>query len=183
MVTPHGLHIARSTLQVPLKGLRNIENLDDVIHTKRLLLVDCKSLSCAYCILDLLQRSAIHQGLNRERELYLSTIEIAPGKPIIIIGREVINFNAITNSLDLAKKCFPYAVLSLRGEIAVTKSHVNARLEGRIESFDAVGGQEEDALKVFKKSQEDANECVAADVLGLASLCNTASVVSPKTIV
>ena len=119
----------------------------------------------------------------RGREVYLSTIEIAPGKPIVIIGREVINFNAIANSLDLAKKCFPYAVLSLRGKIAVTKSHVNARLKGRIESFDAVGGQEEDALKVFKKSQEDADECVAANVLGLASFCNPASVLSLKTTV
>lgn len=54
MVTPHRLHIARSTLQIPLEGLRNIKYLDDVFHAEGFLLVDCESLSGTYCIFDLL---------------------------------------------------------------------------------------------------------------------------------
>ena len=45
-------------------------------------------------------------------------------------------------------------------------------LEGRIERFDAIGGQEEDALEVLQESKEDADECIAGNILGLASLCN-----------
>lgn len=49
-----------------------------------------------------------------------------------------------------------------------------AGLEGRIESFDAIGRQEEDTLEVFKESKEDANKGISANVLGLASLCTYA---------
>lgn len=49
---------------------------------------------------------------------------------------------------------------------------MNAGLKGRIESFDAVGGQEEDTLEVFKESKEDADKGISANVLGLASFCN-----------
>lgn len=48
---------------------------------------------------------------------------------------------------------------------------MDAGLEGGIEGFDAVGGQEEDALEVFQETKEDADEGVAGHVLGLASLC------------
>lgn len=106
----------------------------------------------------------------RVRDTYLSTIEIAPGKSIIVIGREVINLNAATNSLDLAEKGFPYAVLGLSSKFAVAESNVNAGLEGRIEGFDAVGSQEEYTLEVFQESKKYADECVSGDVLGLASL-------------
>ena len=53
MVTSHSLHIARSTLQIPLEGLGNIQHFDDVFHTERFLLVDREGLSGAYCVLDL----------------------------------------------------------------------------------------------------------------------------------
>ena len=82
-------------------------------------------------------------------DTHLSAIEIAPGKSIIVIGREVINLHAATDSLDFAKKGFPYAVFGLGSKFAIAKSNVDAGLEGRIEGFDAVGGQKEDALKVF----------------------------------
>lgn len=59
MVTPHRLNVARSPLQIPLKGLCDIEYLDDVFHTEWFLLVDCESLSCTYCILDLLQHVSL----------------------------------------------------------------------------------------------------------------------------
>lgn len=107
-------------------------------------------------------------------DTYLSTIKIAPSKPIIIICREVINLNAATNSLDLAEEGFPDTVLGLGSKFAVAESNVDAGLEGRIEGFNAVGGQEEDALEVFQETKEDADECVAGNVLWLASLCNTA---------
>ena len=51
---------------------------------------------------------------------------------------------------------------------------MNAGLKGRIESFDAVGGQEEDTLEVFKESKEDADKGISANVLGLASLYTNA---------
>ena len=147
-----------------------------MVHTKRFLLVDCESLSCAYCILDLLQDvSRTPRNLMRAHDTYLSTIEIAPSKPIIIVGRELINLNAATDGLDLAEEGFPDTVLGLGSKFAVAESNVDTRLEGRIEGFDAVGGQEEDALEVFQESKEDADECVSADVLGLASLCNCCS--------
>ena len=54
MITSHRLHIARSTLQIPLESLRNVKHLDDVFHTERFLFVDSKSLSCADRVFDLL---------------------------------------------------------------------------------------------------------------------------------
>lgn len=42
---------------------------------------------------------------------------------------------------------------------------MDAGLEGVIEGFDAVGGEEEDALEVFKEAEEDGDEGVAVDVL------------------
>ena len=47
---------------------------------------------------------------------------------------------------------------------------MDAGLEGRVKGFDAVGGQEEDTLEVFEESEEDADECIPCNVLGLASL-------------
>ena len=46
-----------------------------------------------------------------------------------------------------------------------------AGLEGGVEGLDAVGCEEEDALKVFQEAEEDGDEGVAAYVLGLACLC------------
>lgn len=109
----------------------------------------------------------------RAYETYLSTVKIAPSKSIIIIVGELINLNAATNSLDLAEESFPHAVLGLGIKFAIAESNVDAGLEGRIEGFDAVGGQEEDALEVFQETKENADEGVAGNVLGLASLCNT----------
>lgn len=47
---------------------------------------------------------------------------------------------------------------------------MDAGLEGWIESFNTIGGQEEDTLEVFKESKEDADKGISANVLGLASL-------------
>ena len=47
---------------------------------------------------------------------------------------------------------------------------MDTRLEGRIEGFYAVGGQEKDALEIFQESKEDADERISADILGPASL-------------
>lgn len=93
--------------------------------------------------------SATDPKSHEERDTYLSTIEVAPSKPIVIIGRELIDLNTATNSLDLAEEGFPYTVLGLGSKFAVAESNVDAGLEGRIEGFDAIGGQEEDALEVF----------------------------------
>lgn len=81
-------------------------------------------------------RPESHEG----RDTYLSTIEVAPSKPIVIIGRELINLNTATNSLDLAEEGFPDAVFGLGSKFAVTESNMDARLEGRIEGFDAICG-------------------------------------------
>ena len=96
---------------------------------------------------------------------------MAPSKPIIILVRELVNLNAATNSLDLAEKGSPNAVFGLGSKVAIAESDVDAGLEGWIESFDAIGRQEEDALEVFKESKEDADKGIPADVLWLASLC------------
>ena len=71
---------------------------------------------------------------------YLSTVEIPPGKPIVIIVREVVNLNTATDSLDLAEEGFPNALLGISSKVAVAESDVDAGLESRVESFDAVGG-------------------------------------------
>ena len=101
---------------------------------------------------------------------YLSPIKIPPRKPIIIIRRKSIHLDPAPNRLDLAEKSLPDAILSLGREFAITKSDMYAGLEGRVESLDAIGGEEEDALEVFQEAEEDADEGVAGDVLGLASL-------------
>lgn len=85
----------------------------------------------------------------RASDTYLSTVEITPGKPIIVLRGEVFNFNSLTDCLDLAEESLPYAVLGLGCKFAVAESNVDAGLEGRIKGFDTIGGQEEDALKVF----------------------------------
>lgn len=102
---------------------------------------------------------------------YLSTVEIAPSKPIIIIVRELFDLDAATDSLDLTEECFPDAVFGLGGKVTIAERNMDAGLEGRIEGFDAIGGQEEYTLEVFKKSKEDADKGISANVLGLASLC------------
>lgn len=85
----------------------------------------------------------------RASDTYLSTIKITPGKPIIVVGGEVFNLNPATDCLDLAEESLPYAILGLGCKFAIAESNVDAGLEGGIEGFDAVSGQEEDALKVF----------------------------------
>lgn len=47
---------------------------------------------------------------------------------------------------------------------------MDAGLEGGIKGFDAVGGQEEYTLEVFEESEEDTDECIPRNVLGLARL-------------
>ena len=84
--------------------------------------------------------------------------------------REVVNLNTATDSLDLAEEGLPNAPLGIGSKVAVAESDVDAGLESRVESFDAVGGQEEDTLEVFKESKEDADKGIPANVLGLASL-------------
>ena len=76
----------------------------------------------------------------KARGTYLSTVEIPPCKPIIIIAREVVNLNATTDGLDLADKGFPNAFLGLGCKVTVAQSDVDAGLKSRVESFDAVGG-------------------------------------------
>ena len=53
MITPHSLHIPRSTLQIALKGLGDIEHLDNVFHTEGFLLVDGEGLGGADGVFDL----------------------------------------------------------------------------------------------------------------------------------
>ena len=49
---------------------------------------------------------------------------------------------------------------------------MDAGLKGRIKGFDAVGGQEQDALEVFQESKKDADKCIPGNVLRLPSLCS-----------
>ena len=49
-------------------------------------------------------------------------------------------------------------------------------LKGWIESFNTIGGQEEDTLEVFEESKKDADKGIPSNVLGLASLCIHSSV-------
>ena len=122
-----------------------------------------------------LQRVSTRTGLVRACSTYLSTVQIAPGKSIIVIGREFINLNAATDSLDLAEEGFPDTILSFGGEFAIAERNVDAGLEGRIEGFDPVRRQEEDALEVFQEPKEDADKCISGNILGLASLCRHTS--------
>ena len=55
MITPHSLDVARSTLQVPLKRLGDIEHFDNMFHGERFLLVDGEGLGGAHGVFDLLQ--------------------------------------------------------------------------------------------------------------------------------
>ena len=107
---------------------------------------------------------------NRARDTYLSTIEIAPSKPIVIFRRKFIHLDAATESLDFAEEGSPDAVFGLGSKFTVAESNMDAGLKGRIKGFDTVGGQEQDALKVFQKSKKDADKCIPGNVLGLASL-------------
>ena len=49
----------------------------------------------------------------------------------------------------------PDGLLGFVRELAVAQGDVDARLEGVVEGFDAVGGEEEDALEVFEEAEED----------------------------
>ena len=141
-----------------------------MLHIEWLLLVNCKSLSCAYCILDLSQHFSHKSSLIGANNTYLSTIKVTPSKPIILFRSKFINLNAATNSLDLAEEGLPDAVLGLCSKLTIAESNVDTGLEGRIECFDTVGCQEEDTLEIFQKSKEDADKGVSGNILGLASL-------------
>ena len=88
------------------------------------------------------------------------------GHLIEVTGGEDSRLDAL-DFLDFGEEHGPDAALGFEGELAVFEAEVDAGLEGRVEVFDAVGGEEEDALEVFEQAQEDADEGVAVDVLGL----------------
>ena len=117
-------------------------------HTKRDLLIDRQSLGRTDGILD------------------LSSIQVMLGHLIKIAGREDSRLDAL-DFLDFGEKHGEDAALGFEGQLAVFEAEVDAGLEGRVEVFHAVGGEEEDALEVFEQAQEDADEGVAVDVLGL----------------
>jgi hypothetical protein len=42
---------------------------------------------------------------------------------------------------------------------------MDSRDEGFVECLDAVRGKEEDALEIFEETEEDADKCVAVDIV------------------
>lgn len=54
VVAPHSILITRSTLQISLECLRNIQHFDDMFNAERLLLVNSESLCRTHCIFDLI---------------------------------------------------------------------------------------------------------------------------------
>lgn len=52
-VPPHGVLEARTALQIAIKGIRDVQDALDVLHTQRFLLVHREGLSSADRVLDL----------------------------------------------------------------------------------------------------------------------------------
>lgn len=52
-VATHSIFITSTTFKIAIKGIRNIKDTLDVLHTKRFLIIDGEGLGCADCILDL----------------------------------------------------------------------------------------------------------------------------------
>lgn len=122
-----------------------------MVHAERQFLVDRQGLSCANCILD------------------LSAVEGAPRKSIVVLVLEFLDFDAF-NGHNFFEEGFPDSFPRFGSQLAVPEGDMNTRLKSWIESLDTIGCQEEDALEILQKPKEDADQCVAAYVLGLACL-------------
>lgn len=139
MVAPHCVLVARTTLQVSLKGLCHIKHLDNMLHAKRLIFIESEGLGGADSIFD------------------LSAIKVTPGETRIILFREGSDFdgffgvfNVFAEVSDLFEERLPYALLGFAGQFSVSQRDVDSGLEGRVKGLDAVGSQEQDTLEVFQ---------------------------------
>lgn len=100
---------------------------------------------------------------------HLAAIQHEIRQPGVIIFGDLVDLR-LGQRFQLVDEHLPHSFLRLDAQLAVPQPDVDARGEGGVEGCDAVGGKEEDALEVFEHAEEDANEGVAADVVGLALL-------------
>ena len=150
-IPPHGILIARATLQVSIKPHLHLQDLADVAHSQRLSLVNSKCLSCPHSVLD------------------LATVELVPSELIVIILSEGHEIDILqdTNALD---ENLEYGLLRLAVKVIVSESNMNSRLESIVEGLDAIRRQEQNALKVLKLAEEDADKSVPVDVMHVSLL-------------
>ena len=120
-------------------------------HTQLDALVDSERLRGADAVLD------------------LAAVEHRLGEAIVVGVSEGDGADAVELAHALQEHG-PDGLAGLVGELGVTEGDVDAGLEGVVEGFDAVGGEEEDALEVLEQAQEDGDEGVAVDILHRALL-------------
>lgn len=71
---------------------------------------------------------------------------------------------------DFVQEHLPHCPLRFRGQLAIPKRHVDARLEGIVERLHAIGRKEQYALEIFKETEEDGDQGIAVDILDGALL-------------
>lgn len=87
-----------------------------------------------------------------------------PCKFVIIRFFEIVDFHAIFGT-DFIQEHFPYTPFCLRCQIPISQGDVDSRLEGIVESFNAVGGEEQNPLEIFQKPKEDTYKSIPMNVL------------------
>lgn len=145
--------ISSPTLEILLKSLRHIEDFGNMCHAKRGFFVDGKGLCSTHSVFNLYQKLGVSQialsAGGAGDDSYLSTIKIMARQLIIIRLFEVSRVHSILG-FHFVEEHLPHRPLCFRGQFAIPKSDMDAGLEGIIESFDAISGQEQDALKVLQ---------------------------------
>ena len=102
------------------------------------------------------------QPRNLEDTLDLAAIDIHARQLGQLQGRNVMLLRC------RIQEVLPDGFARLDAELLIVEADVDARLEGRVESLHAVGGQEHGALVVFEDAQEDGDELVALEFVQAA---------------
>lgn len=87
-----------------------------------------------------------------------------PCKFVIIRFFEMVDFHTIFSAYFIQEH-FPYTPFRLRCQIPISQGDVDSRLEGIVESFNTVGGKEQNPLKIFQKPKEYTDKSIPMDVL------------------
>ena len=142
-VTPHGIDIPRPTPQILTKRIRDLHNPLHMLQPHGRLLMQRQRLRTPDQILD------------------LPSIQLVAREHVELVLAEVRDGHLLAHHGD---EHAPDGLLGAVRELAVAQGDVDAGLEGVVEGFDAVGGEEEDALEVLEEAEED-GDCGDSSVL------------------
>lgn len=116
---------------------------------------------------------ASQQISSLEHVLDLATVELQACQSLDLILSDVVGSSAGDLGVEAdgaVEEASPDGLAGGSVEGRILEGHVDSALEGRIHVLHAVGREEEDALVVLERSQEDGHDSVALDIVGRSSL-------------